>query len=369
MPFFAASMLDVLEHDVEAGLGRDVGDARAHHARAEHTDLGDRRLADAVGPRAAAELMVLQVEEERLDHVLGDLAGDQLREVAALDAAGGVEVDLRALDRGGQDGPRSRHRRTLELLASAAQGTTAGSPASAGAGRGAAGHLVALGVPRLGVRVGVGLDPRLGGGYQFLDRREHFVDQAGLLGLRRLEPGALRQHVHERVLDAEHPHAAGDAAARRAAGRASPRGSRRRHPSRRRRCGGGTPAQISRPPPSAAPLMAATTGLPSVSSARRSRLMPSTSSKNSPAFSGPAWIMVLRSPPAKKVFFALVMTTPVIESFSATRRSTVLCIDSLIVLVHHVGRPGRVVQRQGDDAVGILVPLDGVVCHGLKPSR
>ena len=75
--------------------------------------------------------------------------------------------------------------------------------------------------------------------------------------------------------------------------------------------------------------MAATTGLPSVSSARRSRLTLSTVSKTSPAFSGPAWIMPLRSPPAKKVFLALVMTTPVIESFSATRRSTALRIDSM----------------------------------------
>ena len=40
-----------------------------------------------------------------------------------------------------------------------------------------------------------------------------------------------------------------------------------------------------------------------------------------------------------------------------------------VVLVHHVGRARRVVQRQGDDAVGILVPLDRVLCHGLKPSR
>jgi hypothetical protein len=49
----------------------------------------------------------------------------------------------------------------------------------------------------------------------------------------------------------------------------------------------------------------------------------------SPTFSGPALIIAFRSPPAKKVFFALVMTTPVIESFSSTRRSTALCIDSL----------------------------------------
>jgi hypothetical protein len=74
--------------------------------------------------------------------------------------------------------------------------------------------------------------------------------------------------------------------------------------------------------------MAATTGLPSVSSVRRSRLTFSTMANASPAFSGPMVIMPLRSPPAMKVFFALVTTTPVIESFSATRRSTALCIDS-----------------------------------------
>ena len=74
--------------------------------------------------------------------------------------------------------------------------------------------------------------------------------------------------------------------------------------------------------------MAATTGTPNVSSARRSRLTPSTVSKASPAYSGVIWMMPLRSPPAKKVFLALVITTPVIESFSAARRSTALRIDS-----------------------------------------
>ncbi len=63
------------------------------------------------------------------------------------------------------------------------------------------------------MRIGVGLDPRLGGRHQLLDRADELVDQTRLLGLRRLEPGALGQHVHERVLDAEHPHGAGDAAA------------------------------------------------------------------------------------------------------------------------------------------------------------
>ncbi len=40
----------------------------------------------------------LEVEEERLDHVLGDLAGDQLGEIPGLDGQGGLEVDLGALD-------------------------------------------------------------------------------------------------------------------------------------------------------------------------------------------------------------------------------------------------------------------------------
>ena len=123
-------------------------------------------LADAVRPRAAA-VDVLQVEEERLDHVLGDLPGDQLGEVAALDAAGGVEVHLRTLDGRVEDGARRRHRRTLELLLQQRRERRQDAGQSRRR-RSAAGHLVALGIPRLGVAVGVGLDPRLGGGHQFV---------------------------------------------------------------------------------------------------------------------------------------------------------------------------------------------------------
>ncbi|BBU21365.1 hypothetical protein MYXE_11540 [Mycobacterium xenopi] len=74
--------------------------------------------------------------------------------------------------------------------------------------------------------------------------------------------------------------------------------------------------------------MAATTGLPNVSRVRSCFLTVSTVSKNCPASSGRALTIAVRSPPAKKVFLALVITTPVIESFSATRRSTALPIDS-----------------------------------------
>ena len=74
--------------------------------------------------------------------------------------------------------------------------------------------------------------------------------------------------------------------------------------------------------------MAATTGIPSVSSLRRSALADSARSNASAASSGPSLTKPLRSPPAKKVFFALASTTPVIESFSATSRSTALRMDS-----------------------------------------
>ena len=57
MPFSAASMADVLEHDVVAGLGRDVGDAGAHHAGAEHADLVDRRSGSMPSGREPPALM------------------------------------------------------------------------------------------------------------------------------------------------------------------------------------------------------------------------------------------------------------------------------------------------------------------------
>ena len=52
---------------------------------------------------AGAGVDGLEVEEERLDHVLRDLAGDQFDEVAGLDDLGGVEADLGALDGRGED--------------------------------------------------------------------------------------------------------------------------------------------------------------------------------------------------------------------------------------------------------------------------
>ncbi len=203
---------DVLQHDVDAGLGADVGDRGAHHARAQHDDLGRLERRDVGGP-ATVPVDLLQVEEERLDHVLGDLARDEVDEVAPLDLAGGVEVDLRALDGRGHDVVRRRVVRALELLAQVGrEGRQV--LRELRVRRRAAGDLVALDVPGLDDRIPtrLGFNPRLGGRDELLARGDDLVDDADLLGLRRLQALALQQQLHQRVDDADHAHAAHDAA-------------------------------------------------------------------------------------------------------------------------------------------------------------
>ena len=85
---------------------------------------------------------------------------------------------------------------------------------------------------------------------------------------------------------------------------------------------------ISAPPPSAAPLIAATTGLPSCSSRRRLALTWVSHLPTSGMSSAVVLMTSLRSAPAKKVFLAEVMMTPLMSSFSASSRSTVAPIDS-----------------------------------------
>ncbi len=159
---------DVLEDDVDPGLGAHVGDPRAHHPGAEHDDLVRRERLDRVGTPAGAG-GCLHVEEERLDHVLRHLAGDQVDEVAALDLDRVVEVDLRALDRRGHDVVRGWVVRALDLLAQV--GRERGQVhRELRVRRGAAGDLVALHVPRLN-GLGVRLDPLLGGRDELLAGR------------------------------------------------------------------------------------------------------------------------------------------------------------------------------------------------------
>ena len=107
---------DVLEDDVQAGAGARVRDPGAHHARTQHRHPGHRGDLDRPAG-LAPPLTALQVEEERADHVLGDLPGQQADQYRVSIGQRGVQVDLGALDRGGQDRLGRRQPGTLELLA------------------------------------------------------------------------------------------------------------------------------------------------------------------------------------------------------------------------------------------------------------
>jgi hypothetical protein len=75
-------------------------------------------------------------------------------------------------------------------------------------------------------------------------------------------------------------------------------------------------------------LIAATTGRGSFSSRLRSALIASAPANSEAASAGVACIMRVRFAPAKNVFLALVMTTPVRSSPSSYSRSTAACIES-----------------------------------------
>jgi hypothetical protein len=157
---------------------------------------------------------VLQVVEERLGHVLRDLPADQLGEVAGLDPERGVDVDLGTLHGRGQDVARRRQWGTLELLAQVGRERRQHRGELRGGAkwcRSAARDPVAGFVPGLrGIRVG--LDPVPGQGQHLLGRGGQLVDDPDLQRGGRFVPLPLGQHLHEPVLDAEHPGDPHDAA-------------------------------------------------------------------------------------------------------------------------------------------------------------
>src|SRR5690606_16496511 len=201
---------DVLEHDFRASARGDVGNACAHHAGTEYGHFLGFILRHIF--RAAGALVDgLQVEEERSDHVLRYLATHQAGEVAAFDLAGVVEIDLCAFHGGRHDGQRCRVVGALELLLQVGREGRQVHGQCRGL-RVAARDLVAFYVPRL-LRFRVGLDPGACLGEHVVAVSGQFVDDVQRLGFFRVHFVALQQHVHQRVLDAEHAHHAGDAAA------------------------------------------------------------------------------------------------------------------------------------------------------------
>ncbi|MCY1362072.1 hypothetical protein D9M69_487720 [compost metagenome] len=199
---------DVLEDHLDAGDGRDMGDARAHHAGAEHADLLRHVGGRALGPRAAG-IDLVQLEPEGADHVLRHLAGGELGEIARLDQLGRVEVHLGALDGGAHDLLRRREA-ALGLVAQHGRGDGQ-HLRHVGAGRRAAGDLVARCVPGLH-RLGIGGDPGAGLGQHLVRGPGDVMYQAGLQGLFRPHLATFGQ-VRQGLLDAQQAHHAHHATA------------------------------------------------------------------------------------------------------------------------------------------------------------
>ena len=191
-------LVAVDQHDVEAGLHRDGGDARAHQAGAEDAEPPVLLLRHALRP--ARELVgLLQAEEQRADHALGDRIAQQRHEIARLDLERGVERQLQAL----VDAAHDRLGRRIDAVGLAGDHRVA---ADEGLHAGRTPHLAsrearrleAGPVPRLhGARVdglgalsGIGRhdgllglrgQPRLGAGEQFVGRHD-LMDQAHAFG-------------------------------------------------------------------------------------------------------------------------------------------------------------------------------------------
>ena len=95
-------LIAVDQHDVESGVGRDIGDARAHEARAEHADLlevGRRN----VRRTAHALVELAHRQEQRADHRRRFLREQDVGEILALDREREVHRQLQALEHRRQD--------------------------------------------------------------------------------------------------------------------------------------------------------------------------------------------------------------------------------------------------------------------------
>ena len=216
--------------------------------------------------------------------------------------------------------------------------------------------------------LGVGLDPRLGGGHQLLNGGQNLVDQAGLLGLGRLEPGALTQHLHERLLDAEHAHGAGNAttagqqaqrdlgqadlAALGVGGDAVMAGQRDLQAAAERRAVDGGDDGLAQGLQRTQVALDSFDGVEGLTGVLRSEVDHALQ-----VTAGEEGLLGAGDDDAgDRILFGDKAFDGVVHRFG-------------VMLVHHVGRAGRIVQRQRDDAIGVFIPVNRVLCHSLKPSQ
>ena len=96
-------LVAVDQHDLRTARRRDVSNACAHHAGAEHADLFDRRARRVFWPARALFEFALR-QEERADHRCRFLGAHDLCEITALDFESGVHRQLQAFIDAGEDG-------------------------------------------------------------------------------------------------------------------------------------------------------------------------------------------------------------------------------------------------------------------------
>ena len=185
-----ALLVAVDQHDVEAGLRADRGDAGAHEARAEDADLLDLRLRHVRRPpRALVEL--LHRDEQRADHRRRLRRAQDLGEIARLHGERAIHRQLQALVHHLQDGARGR----IVVVGLAAvdrvrrrerhhAGPRIDRPAR---------QAEAVDVPRR-LGLAVGLDPVLGG-LDEIGGRHHGIDELHRLGAVEPELVALEQEL------------------------------------------------------------------------------------------------------------------------------------------------------------------------------
>ncbi len=203
-----AFLIAVDQHHVDAGARRDVADAGAHEAGADHRellDLGRRHVWRT--PRALVQF--LHRQEQAADHRRRLLTAQDLREVARFDAQRRVDRQLQAFIDALHDGARRR----IIVVGLAAVDRIAGREhlhAGLGIDR-AAGELETLLVPgRNGLAAA--LDPVL----CRLDKiaaRNNRVDQIQRLGLGEVDRLALEQQLHGILRRDDARHALGAAGA------------------------------------------------------------------------------------------------------------------------------------------------------------
>ena len=199
LALFRRRQVAVEQHDLDAGLRRHHGHARAHQASAQHADLLRRHGRNALGTTRALFGGLFR-NKQAADHVAGLGIGNDLGEIFGFNTDGRVHRHLGAFIDSAQDRLGRVH--VIAGIHVRHGGAAHEHLRESGVERGgrAARHLEILGIPRLHTASGVGLHPRLGGGDDLIGGH-HGLRDAKAQGLLRAHVLALQQ-VHQRRLDA-----------------------------------------------------------------------------------------------------------------------------------------------------------------------